>query len=434
MRRILEVDVMAGQQERFAAPTVARRAGITGDAVSWMRARLLPSGENVLMLVAYVMVLIAIVTFVLARPSEAQLPAWRYYGTILALAALLVLQATSPDLEMLLGETRGQRFWLLPSGALFLIADWLSGGYGYFIHYLIFMLTAQAFVAFSVQHALLYTSAISAGWLGLVWLWDGTGDVLLRNALSMGSGLFFSALFSVTIRGYSKHTRRTEALLAELQRANVELAAAREREKDLAVAEERVRLARDIHDGLGHHLTVLNVQLQAAAKLIPVDLARAEETIGTCRREAQAALQEVRESVAAMRRTPLDGRTLDEALRALVGDFDRSSPLVAAFACNGVARDLSPAAAMTLYRAAQEGLTNAQKHSAARNVSVTLSYEHDRTVLAVHDDGAGQTSGSGFGLAGLRERAEQLGGTLEAEPLRDGGFLLTLCLPAERDA
>jgi signal transduction histidine kinase len=65
---------------------------------------------------------------------------------------------------------------------------------------------------------------------------------------------------------------------------------------------------------------------------------------------------------------------------------------------------------------------------------VTLAYGDGSTVLAVLDDGVGRTSGSGFGLAGLRERAEQLGGTLEAEPLRDGGFLLTLCLPAERDA
>jgi signal transduction histidine kinase len=351
MRRILEGDVMAGQQESFAAPTVTGRAGVSGDALSWLRARLLPTGENVLMLVASAMVLIAIVTFVLARPAEAQLPAWRYYGTIIALAALLVLQRTSPDLEMLLGETRGQRYWLLPSGALFLLDDWLSGGYGYFIHYLVFMLTAQAFVAFSIQHALLYTGALTVGWLGLVWLWEGSGEILLRNALSMGSGLLFSALFSVTIRGYSKQTRRTEALVMGLQRANAELAAAREREKHLAVAEERVRLARDIHDGLGHHLTVLNVQLQAAAKLIPVDLARAEETIDTCRREAQAALQEVRGSVAAMRRTPLDGRALDEALHALVGDFDRSSPIVATFARNGYARDLPPPLPRELYTA-----------------------------------------------------------------------------------
>jgi signal transduction histidine kinase len=141
--------------------------------------------------------------------------------------------------------------------------------------------------------------------------------------------------FALVMVRSGEQTVHANRLLNELQIAHAELAAAREREKDLAVAEERVRLARDIHDGLGHHLTVLNVQLQAAAKLIDREPGRAAAAIATCREEAQAALDEVRRSVAAMRRSPLDGRTLDEALPALVRDFDRHSPLAARFEQHG---------------------------------------------------------------------------------------------------
>jgi signal transduction histidine kinase len=110
----------------------------------------------------------------------------------------------------------------------------------------------------------------------------------------IGLGLLFTATFSVVVMRYAEQKAHAEALLRELQVANAELAAAREREKELAVAGERLRLARDIHDGLGHHLTALNVQLQAAAKLVGRDPDRAASAIAICREEAQAALDEVR--------------------------------------------------------------------------------------------------------------------------------------------
>jgi signal transduction histidine kinase len=132
-----------------------------------------------------------------------------------------------------------------------------------------------------------------------------------------------------------------------------------------------------------------------------------------------------------MRRTPLDGRTLEEAIGALVRDFDRRSPLEARFELSGAPAPLLPAAAQTLFRAAQEGLTNAQKHGDARRVVVALSYGQASARLSVQDDGAGMGSGegSGFGLAGLRERAEQLGGDFSAGAREGGGFALEVALP-----
>jgi signal transduction histidine kinase len=397
----------------------------------WLHERLLPGGDGIMMVVAYVMILTALVTFILL--DQGRLSAWRFAGTVLALSAMLVLNIGLRDLEARLGQARANVAFLLTSATLFLLANWLGGLSTYF-PYLLFMIASQGFVTLRLPYALAYAAGISAAWLVLFWYWGASADNLTVAATQVSLGMLFVAIFSIVLRRYGEQTARAEALLRELQATNAELAAAREREKDLAVAEERVRLARDIHDGLGHHLTVLNVQLQAAAKLIDRDPARAASAIVLSREEAQAALDEVRRSVAAMRQTPLDGKTPDEAIGALVRDFDRHTPLMAHFDLGGTPVVLPPAAAMTLFRAAQEGLTNAQKHAAAQHVAVAIEYGQASVRLTVADDGAGAgdpgRDGGGFGLAGLRERAEQLGGDFSAGSRDEGGFVLELVLPA----
>jgi signal transduction histidine kinase len=393
-----------------------------------LRERLLPSDDGLLMLSAHAMILTALVSFILLRWGE--LPPWRFYGAIVSLLALLALNIALPELAMLVGERWFLWTYLLLSGALFWLANWL-GEFGALSVFLIFMLSAQAFNSTRFSYALSYSAALLLGLLAILWAAGVSVELLVSFAIQISLGLLFTTLFSIVLVRYREQKAQAEALLRDLQAANAELAATREREKDLAVAEERVRLARDIHDGLGHHLTVLNIQLQAAAKLVERDAGRAAAAIATCRDEAQAALDEVRRSVATMRRSPLDSRPLDQALAALVHDFDRGSPLEASFEQYGDSGALSPAAAMTLYRAAQEGLTNAQKHAAARRVAITLTFEEACVSLKVCDDGvgAGSASGSGFGLAGLRERAEQLGGDLSTCSPPKGGFELEMVLP-----
>jgi signal transduction histidine kinase len=395
---------------------------------SWLRKRLLPGDDGVLMLAAHAMILTALVSFILLRWGE--LPPWRFYGAILSLSALLALNMMLPELARLVGARWFIWTYLLLGGALFWLANWL-GDLGAFSVFLIFMLSAQAFSDVRFRHALLYSATLLLGLIAILWAGGAPVELLVDFAIQISLGLVFTTLFSIVLVRYREQKAHAEVLLRDLQIANAELAAAREREKELAVSEERVRLARDIHDGLGHHLTVLNIQLQAAAKLIERDTERAAAAIATCREEAQAALDEVRRSVAAMRGSPLDGRPLDQALAALVRDFERGSPLQASFEQHGDSGTLSPATAITLYRAAQEGLTNAQKHAAARHVAVTLAFEEARVSLRVRDDGvgAGPASDSGFGLAGLRERAEQLGGDLTTHSHPEGGFELEMVLP-----
>lgn len=383
------------------------------------------------LIVAHIMILPTLVSFVI---SSHGLPAWRYYGTILALSGLIVLNSL-PGRERRIVDRGAPGSWtfLLLSAALFLASFWLSDTPS-FIPFVLFLLVGQGVWSQRLPLALIYTAGLTGAFLAIIAL-ESTWAIALDALGSIIPGILFTLIFTLLTTRYGEQTDRAEALLSQLKEANIELQAAREREKTLAVAEERVRLARDIHDGLGHHLTVLNVQLQAADKLVRRDPERAAQAIGICREVAQAALDEVRQSVAALRRTPLDGRSLDEALAALVKDFDHRSPLVASFEQRGAPADLTPAAAQTLFRAAQEGLTNVQKHAEAANVAVVLSYDAGSASLSVLDDGRG-TSGQaadeqagGFGLVALRERAEQLGGALRAEPRPEGGFLLELAVP-----
>lgn len=399
--------------------------------LAWLRVRLLPGGVATIMFAAYAMLLASLALFAL---FQRDLPRPAYALGLLALAAMFVLHVVLLDLEARLGEQRAGMLHLALNGALWLLVSWLSLGSDDFTFtpYLLYLLIAQAVVTMRPWHAALYSVGLIGVWLGMLWLDGFSAGEIAANAFALSTGLIFVVSLSYVLNLYRAQTERAEALLAQLTAANVALEAARRREKELAVAEERVRIARDIHDGLGHHLTALNVQLQAAARLIERDPARALDAVTTSRELAQAALDEVRQSVAAMRQTPLDGRGLPEALASLVGDFGRRAELDATLAVSGAPVALTAAAAQTLYRAAQEGLTNAQRHGAAATVRLTLAYGPGGVSLTVVDDGAGAAgaNGGGFGLAGLRERAEQLGGAFAAGPLPAGGFQLRIAVPA----
>ncbi|HEU4323779.1 MAG TPA: sensor histidine kinase [Roseiflexaceae bacterium] len=381
-------------------------------------------------LVSYGMILSALLLFLV---EGAALPAWRFYTTVGALLALLAL-----NLLDLRGPTLPQQdpkpavwLFLLISAALFLTA-FVLGTWNSFslIPFLLFLLIGQAVWSLPLRQALSYTLVLLAGSFVATYLHDGLRTAAFQT-LSFTAGTLFTVIFSLLTVRYGEQTARAEALLRQLQQANAELEAARVRERQLAAAEERVRLARDIHDGLGHHLTVLSVQLQAAARLIERDPARTAEIIAVCREETQAALADVRQSVGAMRNTPLDGGGLDEALEALAQGFARHSSASVRFCQRGDPAPLSPAAALTLYRVAQEGLTNAQKHAGASLIVVELRYEGGLAALRVEDDGQGPSGDvAGFGLAGLRERAEQLGGRFSAGSRPEGGFALEITVPS----
>jgi signal transduction histidine kinase len=217
--------------------------------------------------------------------------------------------------------------------------------------------------------------------------------------------------------------------------ANERLAALAATADELATSRERNRLAREIHDSLGHYLTAMGVQLEVAER----DLAGASpsaaalERVRRARAMARDGLADVRRSVAALRGSALGERSLATAVGELVAAARAAAGATGIEQrVEGTPRTLAPDAALTIYRAVQEGLTNALRHSRAARVEVLLDYRAAETVrAAVVDDGVGAVEAvHGFGLTGLRERARSLGGRVGVESTPGEGFALEIEVPA----
>jgi signal transduction histidine kinase len=247
----------------------------------------------------------------------------------------------------------------------------------------------------------------------------------LRNAL----GTFAAAAFTAVV---TELLQREQRARAQLSAAHEQLRGQAAQAEELATTRERNRLARDIHDGLGHHLTVVQMQVQAARALLPVDPERADAVLAGAQQQATDALAAVRRSVASLRE-PQGRPALRVALEALaVQTSDAGLP--ARLEVVGTPRAVTPEVEEALFRAAQEGLTNVRKHAGARTARIVLDFgEAGTTRLEVSDDGRGLGTGGGapgFGLLGLRERADRLGGRVDLSSVPGQGTALRLEVPA----
>jgi signal transduction histidine kinase len=219
-----------------------------------------------------------------------------------------------------------------------------------------------------------------------------------------------------------------DTLLAE-RTAQERLAAANDRLRqyavqveELATEQERNRIARDIHDSLGHSLTAFNIHIAAALRLLHADPAEAEALLHEVKQLGTQALQDVRESVAVLRSDPLQGRSLEDAIERLIIEFGRSTGITPTYRLElvGVAarnehRPLSPESNFTLYRLIQESLTNISKHAAATEVAIVIQRSTTTIQVIVRDNGKGfdlDRQPTGFGLQGMHERTLALAGKL----------------------
>jgi len=207
-------------------------------------------------------------------------------------------------------------------------------------------------------------------------------------------------------------------LIEQLKNAQRELEAARERDAELARLRERERLARELHDSLGHGLVTLSVQLEAVERLIPADPAKASKLLGQMKELTRGSMEQLRRSLAGMRAPGLGDRRLPQAVAQLCADTRERSGLSVTCQLPENAPALPREVEEALWRSAQEAVWNAERHANAREIKVSVSLTNDRAVLQVIDDGIGipadaeQRNGH-YGLRGLRERVEGLGGTLE---------------------
>ncbi len=279
---------------------------------------------------------------------------------------------------------------------------------------------------------LLVTLSLIAGFT-----WSITRFISLASAfnaiLTISAGMAFTLIFTYVAVREEQARQEVERLAEELQEANQLLRAYSIQAEELAITKERNRLAREIHDSLGHYLTVINVQLQAAQTLLENDLPRARAALEKSQGLAQEGLQEVRRSVAALRESPVAQRPLPEAIDALLAE-QRAAGTVAELTVHGEPRTLDAPVALTLYRVAQEGLTNVRKHARASRVDVTLDFRPETAVaLTIRDNGVGaESTQGGFGLLGLKERIALLQGEMHIETAVRQGFTLHVALPVSK--
>ncbi|WP_419248656.1 histidine kinase [Streptomyces melanogenes] len=309
---------------------------------------------------------------------------------------------------------------------------YLGAGYPYGPIFL--AVAVGCFAAIVAGHRRAAWSAVGMLWLGHVlvahWLYrwlPPSGD----RAAPWGQELAVAA-WVLAIVAIAELTRVRREQWA---RAGAERAAADRRRAD----EERLRIARELHDVLAHSISVINVQAGVGLALLDSDPEQARTALTTIKSASKEALGEVRQVLDTL-------RTPGDAPRSPAPGLDRLPELVEQAAAAGLTvgtattgspRALPPGADLAAFRIVQEALTNVVRHSGSRTARVLLDYAPDVLELRVDDDGPagpGGAGGSGNGLIGMRERAAALGGTIEAGPRPDGGFRVVARLPLTRTA
>jgi signal transduction histidine kinase len=303
---------------------------------------------------------------------------------------------------------------------------WVAGASDAF-SFLFFILGVQAMLVLPTQMGL--------GWIALFYLLDGVDAIASHGTEGVINLLFnaavytFTALFGYALRAAEIARRRNQELLIDLQ-------AAQDKIKDLAVSEERNRLAREIHDGLGHYLTATTMQVQGAKAVLENSGVQVPLAVGALNKAEtllQEALADVRRSVASLRGAPTMHRPLAATIADLVNQPGDRDGFVVQFVQTGAPQPLPPQVEMTLYRVAQEGLTNVRKHAHATQATMTLAYGADKVHLQISDDGRGcATTTGGYGLLGLRERVQLVGGTVAIQSAPGQGFQLLVEIPVRQ--
>ena len=236
-----------------------------------------------------------------------------------------------------------------------------------------------------------------------------------------------------TALGYAVASRR--AYVEEFKRRALHAERTREEEAQRRVNEERLRIARDVHDGVAHALASISLQAGAASAVLDSDPEGAREALRQIRGASVSALAELRATLGILRQPtpggPAPAPNLDQL--AELADVLRAGGIEVSISREGDDRPMPAEVGGAAYRILQEALTNVLRHSGARHAQVQVRYRQDSLTLSVADDGSGQIhddgGGGGYGITGMRERAEAVGGSLEARPRPGGGFVVRANLP-----
>lgn len=297
----------------------------------------------------------------------------------------------------------------------------------------LFFISSVSAASFNTQRATFVWIAIftliaalyeyfTAGWQGLA-----------RETVIFAGGYLFFGFVTNSLRIARQTQAENERLLVELHAKNVQLEEYARQVETLAALEERNRLAREVHDTLGHRLTSSAVQLEAAGRLLPTNPAKSASIIDAVRGQVREALKELRQTVGRLREPVEIELSLPQALRRLGESFSAATGLTVSLELPETLCTITPPQRLALYRTAQEGLTNIERHAQANQAWLRLVCLPDALRIEVDDNGQGlsdaQTDNSGYGLRGLQERAAALGGSVTLGPRPGGGTRLALSVP-----
>lgn len=231
------------------------------------------------------------------------------------------------------------------------------------------------------------------------------------------------------------HATVTAAVLLAVMLIATVIAANRDRiieQRRRRVGDERLRMAREVHDVVAHHISLINVQAGVALHLLDDDPEQARTALAAIKTASRDTLRELRQTLGVLRGVD------EQAPRSPAPSIDRLDELVERFAAAGLRvdlrvtgqpRPLPTAVDLAAYRIVQESLTNVHRHAGVDNAQVTVGYDTDELVLDVTDRGRGGDAADGNGLSGIRERVASLGGTVAIGPRAEGGFTVCAVLP-----
>ncbi|MFE0023087.1 sensor histidine kinase [Amycolatopsis sp. NPDC059021] len=331
--------------------------------------------------------------------------------------------------RVLFAEDSDPQRWLFAGALLVLIAVAMfadpTASFGLFIVCPLVYITLDFKPA-----AVLTTTAIVLSPVASI-VHDGMDNAILRFLVPM---LAIMIVFSMLIGRYITRIIEESSARAELiERLEASQAEVARLSREAGTAAERERLAREIHDTLAQGFTSIVTLTQAIESEMDTDPAAARRHLELAARTARENLDEARTMVAALAPAELTAGSLDDALRRQVERLADETGVEASYEVDGSLPLLPMAAEVVLLRAAQEALTNVRKHAAASAVSVRVSVVDDSVRLLVRDNGVGfdpAGTSDGFGLPGMRSRAEQVGGRLTVRSGPAGGTELTVEVPA----
>jgi len=377
-----------------------------------------------LSLTAYLTLAGVMVGGVLAIPLI--LERWLVMGILIGFGFLITRY---PDLEN--NQRQRNAFWImvLQTVLVVILLQYQEASIIFAILFFILSVTAGLYFPFrfSLLWIVLFISIVALS-MSRFSAWE---DALGFTGAYTG-GYLFLGIVANTLSRLEISQRANERLLAELQAKNEQLEEYASQVENLTVVEERNRLAREMHDTIGHRLTVSAVQLEGAQRLVNSNPERSEVMIGNVREQVRLALQELRQTVSRLREPVELELSLPQALRRLTASFQEATQIAIQMDLPDEPCEINSAQHLVLYRAAQEALTNIQRHASAQHVDIRLVCSEQHIEFIVRDDGRGlsvTSENKGFGLMGLRERAAQLGGELTCQSLPDKGTEFMLRLP-----